>query len=443
MDTLAGYRGQARALLERFGVVVGDLVVASTTAGDYQGVLLPRYELADDRHVVLKLASGYNVGLRAEKVQALRRLSAAQAPAYASPRPPPTTPGLPRVAILSTGGTIASRVDYRTGGVTPALTAGDLYATVPELTNIAQVEAEVLLSLDSENMTPTHWSVVAAETEARIKQGVNGVVITHGTDTLGYTAAALSFGLKGTPVPVVLVGAQRSSDRPSSDAAANLLGAVTLASRAPFSGVYVVMHSGMSDDALAVHSGVKVRKNHTSRRDAFESVNAPPVAYLRNGAIQATSAGLPPRGDTADFHAKTAFSDKAALVKSYPGFEPALIEALVARGCRGVILEGSGLGHIATSSLPALRRAVDDGTFVGMTSQCLWGRVRMTVYDTGRELMALGVTPLEDMLPETALAKLSWVLAHYSSRDEIVEQMRANLVGEYAPRSLLDRRPAR
>jgi glutamyl-tRNA(Gln) amidotransferase subunit D len=327
--------------------------------------------------------------------------------------------------------------------VTPALTASELYATVPELTTVAQVEAEVLLSLDSENMTPAHWSTIATEAAARIGKGVTGVVITHGTDTLGFTAAALSFALLGTPAPVVLVGAQRSSDRPSSDAAGNLLGAVTLASRAPFAGVYVVMHSGMSDDALAVHSGVKVRKNHTSRRDAFESVNAPPVAYLHNSSIEETRAGLPARGAAMDFHPRTAFSDRVALIKSYPAFEPALLAALIEREYRGVILEGTGLGHVPTQCLPALRRAVDRGMFVGMTSQCLWGRVRMTVYDTGRELLALGVTPLEDMLPETALAKLSWVLGQYSSQEDIVAQMRANLVGEYAPRSPLERRPTR
>lgn len=439
MPEIPGYKGYAAKLLRRLGVSVGEIVQVKTEAFEHQGVLMPRYELADDRHIVLKLSSGYNIGVKADSIVTIRKVAKGESPAFTPPSKPQVNPALPRVSIISTGGTIASRVDYRTGGVRPALTAEELYSTVPELSDFAQIEAEVYSSIYSENMTSRHWGAIARKVEEKITRGYRGIVVTHGTDTMAYTAAALSFALSGTPVPVALVGAQRSSDRPSSDAASNLIGAVNFVSKAAFAGVYVVMHDGLGDDTLAVHSGVKVRKNHTSRRDAFQSVNIHPVAYIRGGVLETVAGDLPSRGGNATFKCKPKFEERVALLKFYPEFDPETFSHYLSKGLRGIVLEGTGLGHVSQACFRHLRRARDQEVLIGMTSQCIWGRVRMTVYETGRDLLSLGVIPLGDMLPETALVKMKWVIANSRDYGEARELLLRNLVGEYSDRSLLVR----
>lgn len=336
---------------------------------------------------------------------------------------------------MSTGGTIASRIDYRTGGVRPALTAEDLLSIVPELASVADLDAEILFSIFSEDMTPEIWGKIAEKADELIRRGVDGIVIAHGTDTMGYTSAALSFALQHPPIPIVFVGAQRSSDRPSSDAATNLIAAVAVAGRAPFAEVCLAMHSWHSDEEIAIHRGTRVRKLHTSSRDAFRSVNAQPIAYYRRGEIVVNSGNLNPRGGDG-YRFNPRFSDKAALVKFYPGMGPEIFESLWERGYRGIIVEGSGLGHVARRLIPTLEKLIRDGVFVGMTSQCLYGRINMRVYSTGRDLLGIGVTPLDDMLPETAYVKLSWCLGQTEELEEVRRLMLTPIAGELGERSL-------
>jgi glutamyl-tRNA(Gln) amidotransferase subunit D len=435
MCGLAGYKGEALALLERAGVSVGDLVRVETSDASFEGYLMPRYELADSLHIVIKLKNGYNIGVSVKKIRSVVKLAEGEKPKYTPPPPPKPNTNLPKVLILGTGGTIASRIDYRTGAVHPALTAEDLYASVPEISEVAQVDAEILFSIFSENMRAEHWCKIAEHIHTSLKKGYSGVVVTHGTDTLGYTAAALSFALRGVPIPVVLVGAQRSSDRPSSDAASNLLAATIVASKAPFSGVYVAMHAGLSDDVIAIHHGASVRKNHTSRRDAFQSINRRPVAYVKDGVIQQIDPNLPPRrASTDDFKPAARFEERVALLKFHPNFDPTIIDYLVDKGYRGLVLEGTGLGHVGRYCHGSIKRAVDKGVLVGMSSQCIWGRVRMTVYDTGRDLLNIGVIPLDTLFPEVALVKMMWVLANSDTLEEAKKLMLTNLVGEFTQR---------
>jgi glutamyl-tRNA(Gln) amidotransferase subunit D len=435
MGGLAGYKGEALDLLERAGVSVGDLVRVETSDASFDGYLMPRYELADSLHIVIKLKNGYNIGVSVKKIRSIVKLAEGEKPKYTPPPPPKPNTNLPKVLILGTGGTIASRIDYRTGAVHPALTAEDLYASVPEISEVAQVDAEILFSVFSENMRAEHWCKIAEHIHTSLKKGYSGVVVTHGTDTLGYTAAALSFALRGVPIPVVLVGAQRSSDRPSSDAASNLLAATIVASKAPFSGVYVAMHAGLSDDVIAIHHGAAVRKNHTSRRDAFQSINRRPVAYVKDGVIQQIDPNLPARrGSPDDFKPAARFEERVALLKFHPNFDPTIIDYLVDKGYRGLVLEGTGLGHVGRYCHDSIKRAVDKGVLVGMSSQCIWGRVRMTVYDTGRDLLNIGVIPLDTLFPEVALVKMMWVLANSDTLEEAKKLMLTDLVGEFTQR---------
>ena len=432
---LKGYRGAVLELLQKAGVKIGDLIKVERNGQTYEGYLMPRYELSSEQTIVIKLKNGYNIGVRATPNTKVTKIGEGHPPVFAKPPTPPKKPGLPEVAIVSTGGTIASRVDYRTGAVLPALSAEDLYSTVPELSDVAAIDAEILFSIFSENMTPKQWTEIAKTVAKHIERGVDGVVVCHGTDTMGYTAAALSFALQNLPVPVVLVGSQRSSDRPSSDAALNLISAVRAAAYAPFAEVVVAMHETSSDTSIALHRGTKVRKCHTSRRDTFKSINARILGRVVDDKIEIVDSSFRPRDKSRKLVVKPDFSDKAALIKFYPGMSSSIIDHLVDDGFRGIVLEGTGLGHVGNYLFDSVRRAVREGVVVAMTSQCLWGRVNMNVYDTGVDLLRMGVVPLEDMLPETAYVKMSWALAQTDEPAEVVELLRTNIANEFSPRT--------
>lgn len=439
MPELTGYRGKALTLLSNHNVSIGNSVLVKTSEGEYSGILMPRYEFSDDEHIVIKLKNGYNVGIEVAKVIKLEKVDMKDTELNKGEKIAPSiNKELPKIALISTGGTIASKIDYRTGGVRAALTAEELYAAVPELSNYAMIDTEVLFSEYSENLTAKHWTEMAKKIHEKVSMGYMGVVLTHGTDTMHYSAAALSFALSNVPVPIVLVGAQRSSDRPSSDAALNLIGATYFASNADVSGVYVAMHNNTNDDLIAVHVGTRVRKNHTSRRDAFESINLPPAAFVNKRSIEMKIDSLPERKSPSKFEIKPNFEERVTLLKYHPSMDPGVIEYFVDKGCRGLVIEGTGLGHVGKQCFDALKKAVEHGMLVCMSSQCIWGRVRMTVYETGRDLLNIGVVPMSDMIPETALVKAMWVLANSKDMKEAKELMLKNIAMEYSDVSPFD-----
>ena len=434
-EKFSGYKGEVLGAIRKAKADIGDFIRITKGSQVFEGILIPRSEYGDDKHIVIKLRSGYNIGVRLDQGAKVEKVGKGEKPAFVAPPLPEQNPQLPKVSIISTGGTIASRVDYRTGAVRPALSASDLYSVVPELADIARIDAHILFSLYSENITPTHWTEMAKTAAEHIAKGVDGVVIAHGTDTMGYSAAALSFALQNLPVPVVFVGSQRSADRPSSDAATNLTGAVLAAAKAPFAEVAVAMHATVSDKAIAIHRGTRVRKCHTSRRDAFKSINTEPIAKIENNSITMLTENYQKRDPSRKLALKPNFNDKVALVKFYPGINPAIIDWHVENGYKAIVLEGTGLGHVASSLFQPIKRAVDKGVLVAMASQCLWGRINMNVYDTGRDLLALGVIPLEDMLPETATVKLMWIFGQTSNTEEAKKLLKTNIAGELSPRT--------
>jgi glutamyl-tRNA(Gln) amidotransferase subunit D len=431
-----GYKGEALQLLRLAKAEVGDIIRVIRKGETYEGILIPRSEYGDDKHIVIKLRTGYNVGVRITQTTKIEKIGAGTKPTFAPPPLPKQTPDLPKVVIISTGGTIASRVDYRTGAVRPALTASDLYSVVPELSEIATIDAQILFNIFSEDIGSKHWSELAQAIAKRIEKGEHGVVVAHGTDTMGYTAAAMSFALQELPVPVILVGSQRSADRPSSDAATNLTGAVIAAAKAPFAEVVLAMHQTPSDKTIILHPGTKVRKCHTSRRDTFKSVNAEPLAKVENSNVIMLTQNFRKRDSKRKLVLKPNFDEKVALVKFHPNFNANIIEHYVSKRYRGIVLEGTGLGHVGNQCLPALRHAIEKNLIVAMTSQCIWGRVDMNVYYRGRDLLTLGVIPLEDMLPETALVKLMWVLGQTSNIEEAKTLLTTNIANEISPRTL-------
>jgi len=433
-EEFPGYKGEVLKLLEEAKAEIGDIIRVIKNGDTHQGILIPRTEYGDEKHVVIKLKSGYNVGIRITPATRIEKVGVGIKPAFAAPPLPEERPDLPKVAIVSTGGTIASRVDYRTGGVRPALSASDLYSVVPELSEIAMIDAEILFSLFSENITPKHWTEIAKTAAKHIENDAAGVAIAHGTDTLGYTAAALSFALQKLPVPVILVASQRSADRPSSDAATNLIGAVKAAANAPFAEVVIAMHETVSDKAIVFHRGTKARKCHTSRRDTFQSVNCLPLAKMENGEFSMLVKDFNKRNPSRKLALKPEFDEKVALVKFYPGLDPEFIDWYVDKNYRGIILEGTGLGHVGNYFFSAVKNAIEKDMLVAMTSQCIWGRINMNVYNQGRDLLALGVTPLEDMLPETALVKLMWIFGQTKNVDEAKGLLLTNMANEISLR---------
>jgi len=435
----SGYKGEALEAIKWAEAEIGDMIRITKNGEVYEGILIPRSEYGDEKHIVVKLKSGYNVGIHITPDTKIEKIGKGAKPTFEPSPLPEQNPELPKVAIISTGGTIASRVDYRTGAVRPALTASDLYSVVPELANIARIDTQILFSLFSENITPKHWTQIANAVAKQITEGVDGVVIAHGTDTLGYTAAALSFALQDPPVPIVLVGSQRSADRPSSDAATNLIAAVTTAAKAPFAEIAIAMHETPSDTTITLHKGTKVRKCHTSRRDTFKSVNATPIAKIQNQKITMLAEDYNKRDPARKLSLKPEFNEKVALLKFYPSMNPALIDWYVNNKYKGIVLEGTGLGHVGEYCFEAVRNAVKHNVVVAMTSQCIWGRVNMNVYDSGRDLLALGVISLEDMLSETALVKLMWIFGQTKDFEEAKKLLKTNVADEFSPRSLSEK----
>ena len=420
----------------------GDRVRVDRGEVTNEGVLLPS---TTRDHLVVKLEGGYNVGIDrdAADVEVLERNArdvddAGDAAGEASEIT--FADDLPTVALISTGGTIASTVDYRTGAVTARFDAEDVLRAVPDLAGRANYRGRVVANILSENMEPRIWRDLAQAVHEEVAAGADGVVVMHGTDTMQFSASALAFGLD-LPVPVVFTGSQRSADRPSSDNVMNAVCAVE-AAKADHAETLVCMHAGPSDDVCALHRGTRVRKNHTSRRDAFETVGAAPLGLIDHET--ATEAGADgdvadaaiewhrepvPRGD-GDPAIAAAFDADVELVKFTPGLDPAAWEYL--DGKSGVVIEGTGLGHVHTDLIPRIETLVETGTTVVMTSQCLEGRVCDRVYDTGRDLLDAGVVEAGDTLPGTAKVKLMWAIAN---ADDPAAAMRRDLAGELTDES--------
>ena len=395
----------------------------------WTGTVIPSHELSGPRILTLKLGTGYNVGIRVGPRTRFRLLEAPSArPAPPPPALLPPAGAAGGIELLTTGGTIASRVDYDTGGVRPVSTEEEILAFYPELREFGAVRITPVLDVLSENVTPADWLTLGGKVVEAFGRGARGVVIAHGTDTLGFTAAALSFVLSDLPGPVVLVGAQRSPDRPSSDGPSNLHAAAQVASDPRLGEVVVVMHEGLSDDRFTIHRGTWVRKMHSSRRDAFQSRNGPPLGTVDAEGVHLHPTARPPRAGPARLDAP--IDARGGLLTFYPGL-PAAKARQFLEGLRGVVLAGTGLGHVANEHLSWIREATARGVVVGMTTQCLEGVVDPYVYATGRELLHAGVVFLDDLLPETAYAKLLWALGHASSPEGVRELLLQDRAGEF------------
>jgi glutamyl-tRNA(Gln) amidotransferase subunit D len=430
-----GYRGPSLEVMQRFGVAVWYEVRALTTRGMFEGLILPRSETSDELHIVLKLGVGYNIGIRHDTIMSLERIGYREAHYQIPEREFPTDPAHPDVKLLGTGGTIASRLDYRTGAVIPAFSPGELYGSVPELADICNLQTEKLFGVFSENMGPEQYIILAEKVGEAIREGYDGIMIGHGTDTMHHTSAVLGFMVQRPPVPIIMVGSQRSSDRPSSDAAQNLINAAYAAGHGPIAEVLVCMFGPTSDVYNLLHRGTRVRKMHSSVRSTFRTLGDIPVAMVEKGKLTPLHDEWAPRRDDRDVTVQAAFDERVTLLYYYPGMQPDIVDALVDCGYRGIVIAGTGLGHVNRLIYPALERATRAGVHLYMTLQTLWGFVQMQVYETGREILELGVVPLANMLPEVAYVKLGWALGvHPSDPTAVRDLMTTTIAGEMTER---------
>ena len=460
--TFQGYKGRALDILKKYDVHVWDKAEVETTRGHFSGKILPRAENIDDLHIVMKVITGYNIGLDITTITGMKGERDPQ-PNFKIPEKEfPYTPGLPHVKLLGTGGTIASRLDYRTGAVIPAFSPGELYGAVPELADICNLDTEKVFAVFSENMSPKEYMALANKIGDEIKAGIDGIVIGHGTDTLAHTATALTYMCQNLPMPVVLVGSQRSSDRPSSDAALNLMHAMTAAGHGDIAEVMVCMFGPTSDEYGFLHRGTRVRKMHSSYRSTFRTIGDTPLATIdrKNGArpikevynhrrknqerkvevitdLESYKASIA-ANDHNTSRIVPVFDDRVAILYYYPGMKPDVLESLIDRGYKGIVWDGTGLGHVNKGMFEAIQKATDAGIHQYMCVQTIWGYTHMFVYDTGRDLMARGIIPADNMLAESAYIKLGWALGLTHDREEVRKLMLTPINSETTPREPYD-----
>lgn len=442
------YSQEIESLLKSKKIKIGDRIRILRKDVAHEGLLMPRIELGDSSCLVIKLDSGYNIGIKFERGLAVKLLKRGKPirfrPAKAVAKKDPEKP---TVAILGCGGTIASRIEYTTGAVFPAFSPADLLLSFPEIKDVANIKGRKLFDLFSEDMTAEHWKIVAREVAKEIKAKADGIVLMHGTDTLHYTAAALSFMLQDLPVPVVLVGAQRSSDRGSSDNAVNLV-CSTVAATSDIAEVTVCMHGSSSDDFCFVHQGTKVRKLHTSARNAFQSVNVLPYAKINypSKVIEYLRTDYRKR-DNRTVKVDEKINENVGLVYIYPGIKPETVEN-IARNYDGIVIAATGLGHVPTnpsndklarSLVPILKNLINSGIAVVLAPQTIHGRLNLNVYSAGRLLNEIGVIGHGcDWTPETALVKLMFATAKTKDIKKIREFMLTNIAGEISERSYIE-----
>jgi len=407
----------------------GDYISFKLDGVKHNGLVLPQ---TNKEVLFIKLENGYNIGFKHSEIKNTKVVAKKLAKSKA-----PTLKGntkLPTLALITTGGTITSSVDYKTGAVTSLTKPEELLAQIPELQKLANIKIFTPLNVMTEDMTHNDWQKLAKLIHKKLQEeSIRGVILTMGTDILHYVSAAMAFMLGKLDKPVAVVGGQRSSDRGSFDGAQNLICAAHYC-LSNINQVAVVMH-GTSEDTYCIASpGTKVRKMHASQRDSFRPINTLPFAKIwPDGKIE-KSKNIPTI--TTDFNPD--FSNKIALVKFIAGAGPEIFDYYVSKGCKGVIIEGTGLGHLPVSCkhtwIPSLKKAIKSGVFVGMTTQCLYGSANPNVYTNLRLVADTGVTYLKDMLPEAAYVKLGCTLARTKKLAEVKRLMLQNWTGEISER---------
>ena len=423
------YEGANYYTIKRSKSKIGDLINIECQMGNYIGTLMPRYQYTNHDNIIIKLQNGYNVGIPIESVKKITKMSR-QTKSDVVKQVYNLDSTLPKILLLSTGGTIASSLDYITGAVSPKFDGNEIQKLIPEISKLANVDTEVIFLESSENIMPSHWKNIAKKIITYKNHQYAGIIISHGTDTMHYTSAYLSFALSGFPIPVVIVGSQRSLDRPSSDAAINLISTIKFIIEYKSQGIFVAMHEDENDNVVACHIGTRVRKNHTSKRGAFQTVGDKPAFLVHNNGDGHVTKNTNEVFNKKFYGDKIDLDPRVALIKYYPGYDSKLFEYIIDHDYRAIIFEGTGLGHVGNILYENIKKANEKNIFVGMTTQCINGIIQMNVYESGRKLTKLGVIPL-NMIPETAVVKAMWALGNSKNSLEMKKLMLKNIAFEF------------
>jgi len=411
-------------------IKIGNFIIIEKNGIRWEGKII---QILNDL-LILKLKSGYNIGIKIDKktkIEILKeeKISKHKPVSFDIKFDKKKVP----ISILSAGGTISSSIDYSTGAISASYTASQLIASIPELVNFANIKSKKILEEMSENLTPKHWKKIGREVFEELKES-EGIILTHGTDTLSYTSSMLSFMLRNLNKPVVLTFAQKSSDRGSSDASMNLI-CSTITATKNIAEVVVVGHGTISDDYCLINRGNKVRKMHSSQRNSFRPINCFPIGKVwPDGKVEFLDKYKKKEEVKEDCYLDDKIEEKVAIIKFYPGLDSEIVDFYVDKGYKGIVIEGTGLGHTSKDLFPKIKRAIESGIIVVMTTQTIYGRVNPYVYSSAREISKLGVIYLEDLLTETAYTKLMWILGHTQNEKEVRELMLKNLAGEFNKR---------
>jgi glutamyl-tRNA(Gln) amidotransferase subunit D len=419
----------------------GEQLEISTSTQVFKGVFIK-----DEKDfLVLKLSNGYNIGIAHRNIKDKKSLGIVKAAEEKKEKIASANSKLPNISILHTGGTIASKVDYSTGAVIAQFTEEEILGLFPELKSMANIHSRLIRNMQSEMIRFAHYNLLAKAVEEEAKKGVDGIILTHGTDTLHYTSAALAFALEGIGIPVILVGSQRSSDRGSSDSALNLLAAAHFITHSEFSGVAICMHENNSDDTCLILPPCKTRKMHTSRRDAFRPINASPIARISVEKKKIDFISNYEKKDKKKIIKLRLFNEKLKIGLIKPHIQMFASEILAYKGFDGLVIELLGIGHVPSMKvdeytdenehiLKAIAELAKKMPVV-VAPQTIYGRINMNVYTPGRQLLEAGVIGnYSDMTPETAFIKLAWLLSNYK-KEEIKSLFEKNLRGEISERS--------
>jgi len=429
-----GYRGHLRERLVHERIRTWSKVRITKGKATYEGLLLPRSQHTADDYVTLKVDTGYNLGVLVDENTKVEEVGYQKGHYQLPHLEVKPNKELPNVTLLGTGGTVASRLDYRTGSVIPAFTPEELFSAVPELISKVNLTPKTLYQILSENFRPEYWVKTAEAIAKEIESGVEGVIIGHGTDTMCTTGAALAYFLRNQPVPVVLVGSQRSSDRPSSDGPRNILYAATLAGYENFAETVVCMHGGTSDSYNLIHRATRCRKMHSSRRDTFRTLDDIPLGKIDDTGATWFKKDIRSRAPREDFRLDTKIDSRVGMLYSYPGMNTDILDSMVDKGYHGIVIIGTGLGHVGTDMFPPLERCQELEIPVVLVVEPLFGYIHLRVYETGRDMLARGVIEGDNMLPSAAYTKLSWVLGHTRDIKEVKRLMQTNIAGEITQR---------
>ena len=415
----------------------GDKITLETKKESITGFLMPN---SDEKTLVLKLSNGYNIGVNRNsivKTKVLEKVKTQKAAKTAVKG----KKGLKKIVILHTGGTIASKVDYKTGGVIAGFSADDLLSMFPELGEIANIETELVSNMMSEDMNFLDYQKIAFAVKKHASKGADGIIIGHGTDTLTFTAAALAFMFEKINIPVLVVGSQRSSDRGSTDAAMNMICAAEFIAQTDFVGVAICMHHSSDDEKCVILPATKTRKMHTSRRDAFKAINDIPFALIDypTRKINFLKKNYPKKSSDNSILLKSKLDENVGMLRIHTNMKNSLFEFFT-KNYKAFVFEATGIGHGPTNvgsnikNYESLKKYIKKGGIVAVTSQCLYGRVHPYIYTNIRRLSGIGCIYCEDMLPETAFIKLAWLLGNYSN-DEAIEMLNKNIRGEITERT--------